>query len=234
MDAGRFDDIARVLGASRSRRAGLKAALGALVGLAARPAAAKENRAESKCNVCPNGCPYSSIGEALFFEESDLRVKPGTYKEFGLVVGPGTASTKTVSIRSCASGGHEKVVVDAEGKGRVFTVNPGVSLHLEDLVIQNGDATRGGGNDQGGGIYFHESIKSGAVLRRVSVIGCKAGDGGGIYVGWLAGIQLEDCLFAGNVATGSGGGMYLKYAFLAIVSNMTFQDNTASAAGGGV
>jgi len=229
MDAGRFDDLARALGAPRTRRAGLKAALGALAGLVAWPVAAMGSRAASDCDVCGSGCRFTTIGTALANGLAHVRVAPGVYREHSLAMRNADRDGKA-SITRCGDSGA--VIIDAEGKGRVLRVERVPVPLLEDLVIRNGDASRSEVGQFGGGVLFRDG-KPKATLRRVAVTGCTALGGGGIS-GEFDALVMEDCDLSGNAGLGGGGGVFVSSARALAVRDVVIRDNDGTGGGGGM
>jgi hypothetical protein len=114
----------------------------------------------------------------------------------------------------------------------VITVNEGVTLALEGLTIQGGNADLNDVVDKpksqnGGGIFSLGTLK----LENVIITGnANAGKpGAGIYSN--AGIEADRVLLLGNKSGNDGGGLYVKNG-AAIITNCTFIGNEADSGGG--
>ncbi|UTC76218.1 hypothetical protein E4O03_05835 [Treponema sp. OMZ 792] len=73
--------------------------------------------------------------------------------------------------------GKNSAVLDANNQSRIFKVESGKTLTLENITLKNGNA--GGGN--GGGVYVNAG---GTLIMKDSstITGCSASKGGGVYV----------------------------------------------------
>ncbi len=109
---------------------------------------------------------------------------------------------------------HPGLVIDASG----------LEVTIENLIIEEGLATQGGGIRIVDGKVF---------LNKVTVRDCEAtAEGGGLVM--LDGeLTAEDCRFSDNVAGTAGGGLaYFAGAFLP--DRCTFDGNSAGTTGGGI
>ncbi len=138
-----------------------------------------------------------------------------------------TVSIPNLTIRAAAG---QSITIDAQGAGRVFTVNSGGSgLTLEGLTITGGNAI-----PDGGGI---EAIEAALTVRGCVVIGNVADDdGGGISV-VLADVVIEDSVIADNVlldgqSNDDGGGLVVRSGTLTM-SGSTLTGNSTGGLGGG-
>ncbi len=100
---------------------------------------------------------------------------------------------------------------------------------LDGFVITAGDAKGSSSGEYGGGIYI---LNSGApLLRRLRVIGNKAGWGGGI--GNFGGApRLTNVSIEHNAVTNQGGGMYTEHNDAVRLDNVLFLKNTAKEGAG--
>ncbi len=163
------------------------------------------------------------------------------------------ASELTVGKHVTVNGGTARnVTVSGNNAVRVFHVNDGANLTLNDLSVVNGrvTATGGGGIDNGTGSL---------TLNRVSLADNVATgvNGGALYQAPGGSATLNECLVRGNSTTASGGalfndgtlslrnttvtsnhsdtnggGLFNNLNATATVTNGTFQGNTATTAGG--
>ena len=141
--------------------------------------------------------------------------------------------TKKITVKGAGS----TPTLDADNRSRIFTVENGGELTLENLTLKNGKAASSGEGAQGGGILVKAGCK--AHLKNCIIKNCEAtGAGGGIYsVGELvldgstiggasafdgnkskngggiclegsAGMTLQNCIIKNNEVTdGEGGGI---------------------------
>ncbi|HEY3662515.1 MAG TPA: choice-of-anchor Q domain-containing protein [Chthoniobacterales bacterium] len=115
------------------------------------------------------------------------------------------------------------------GNYRIFNVNSGVNVNLNDLTIANGNLPGG----FGGGIFNAGNL----TLLNATVAGNTAnggGNGGGIYSSSV--LTINNCTISGNsvssiAGAGSGGGVYNFGGTLAVI-NSTVSGNTAVGPGG--
>lgn len=116
--------------------------------------------------------------------------------------------------------GAERLVVDAQGEGRVFSVASGVEVAISGLTLTGGAA------DVGGAVANRGEL----TLNDVAITDCVATSyGGGVFnEGTLV---VRDGVFVGNAATSGSGG---AVANVGVVSFFTsnFQENEAYAKGG--
>jgi hypothetical protein len=205
-------------------------------GSAAQPPAAEV----TALSVCPSGCSYSSIQEAVDAASPGavIKVAEGTYMDLHVHTAPGGYKgpvnvnqilyiSKTVTVRGGYGSGFGEppdpqahpTVLDANGYGRVLFIAGDVSPVIEGLQMTGGRAT-----GQGGSVWTPQ------------------GDwdwrdaGGGVYI-VTATATLSNCQIVDNAVTsgGFGGGVYLNRAATTITGT-TVQGNSAPgyAAGGGV
>ncbi|GAB6012927.1 T9SS type A sorting domain-containing protein [Viscerimonas tarda] len=114
----------------------------------------------------------------------------------------------------------------------VITVNADVSVLLEGITVQGGNADLNDVADKpksqnGGGIFSLGSLK----LENVIIAGNTGGSkpGAGIYSN--ADLEANKVVFLGNKSGNDGGGLYVKNG-TAIISNCTFIGNEAASGGG--
>lgn len=117
------------------------------------------------------------------------------------------------------------VAVDGNTLVRVFD-NPGSTLIINNLTVQNGKMA-----GVGGGIYNNGTL----TMTNCIVSGSTAStDGGGIYNDGSGALTLTACTLSGNTATaGAGGGVYNNGTIVAL-TNCTLSGNTAGTDGGGL
>lgn len=145
-------------------------------------------------DVCPSGCSYSLIQNALDDAASGdiISVGPGTYSE-------NLSISTSVSI---VGSSQASTAIDGGAAGRVIAVASGVDVTITDVTITNGLVTFSGlPSPNGGGIFNEGSL----TLERVEVVSNTAADGGGgIYnTGTLA---VADSVVSQNTGMTDGTG----------------------------
>lgn len=116
--------------------------------------------------------------------------------------------------------GAERVVVDAQGGGRIFSVAPGVEVEISGLTLTGGAA------DVGGAVANRGAL----TLNAVAITDCVATSyGGGVFnEGTLA---IRDGAFSGNEATAGSGGAIANWGSASIFES-NIEENVAYAKGG--
>ena len=176
----------------------------------------------------------SAIADAVTLPSSEVRVA-GTCE--GVTTASGTTQLALVSKSLTLRGGYtttnwltsdpsaNPTTLNALRSGRViYTSQP---LTVENLIVQNGQATNG----RGGAIYAGSTLRLvNSTISNSAVTGSSPnGLGGGAWVSGVATLNGAD--FISNTATVNGGGAYLNGA--ATVSGSAFYSNTAGTSGGG-
>ena len=195
-----------------------------------------------------------AVDQALPSDE--IRVAAGTYTDMhdreGLT--QTVYLTKSLTIRggyttedwSTPDPEANPTILDAEGKGRVMVISDTITVHLEGLRFQGGDATGLGGgltpvlsgepmiSNAGGGLYVLTAtvtISDSLIISNTASTGFeRPGCGGGLYAqgGSVTLVQNE---IAGNTAAtnvyGYGGGIYVDHGSATLLHNL-IMSNTAS------
>ena len=111
---------------------------------------------------------------------------------------------KSLTIKK--ADGAASAVLDANGLSRIFKVENGANLILENLTLTGGKATGTGDADSGGAIYAKNA--STVNIENCIITGNEADtNGGGIYVEGTP-TTITNCIFTGNTAK-NGGGIYI-------------------------
>jgi len=203
----------------------------------------------AELHVCPDGCAYSSIQDAVDAAVAGdvIKVATGAYTDVNNRGGLAQVVyvAKTVTIR----GGYTTAFADppdpdanpttlnAQGQGRVLYITGDVSPTIEGLRITGGDATGLEGradseDDVGGGVYVSAAMTtlSNCVIYNNTASTTGRGRGGGLYL-YLSDATLDGNTVQDNTAStterGLGGGLYFWYSDVTL-SNNRVQGNTAS------
>ena len=110
-------------------------------------------------------------------------------------------NNKSLTIKGKTGAGSD--ILDANGLSRIFKVENGANLILENLKLTGGKATGTG----------------------------DAGSGGAIYAKDANDIKIENCIITGNEAYKNGGGLNIE-GTPTTITNCTFTRNTAKNGGG--
>ncbi|MBK9052841.1 MAG: hypothetical protein IPL78_18580 [Chloroflexi bacterium] len=130
--------------------------------------------------------------------------------------------------------GARNTVVNASGLDRVFDIpSGGIIVALNDMTIQNGDASDG----DGGGIYNAGTLTiNRSTISSNSVTFVSNNGGGGIFNNGT--ITINHSAVHNNIANGgnfdSGGGLFNSFTGLVNINNSTFSLNTAGLLGGAI
>ena len=120
--------------------------------------------------------------------------------------------------------GAPRLVISGEGVNRIFAVQPGASLTLEEMTLRQGSATLGGAILNQGALAVHN----------VSFLQNRADtDGGAIFNGGGAQLDVSNSTFYGNVAAAGYGGALYNVGQMK-VAHSTLSHNQAGQLGGGL
>lgn len=148
-------------------------------------------------------------------------------------------------------GAGQNVTISGNDITRVFQVNFGATLNLQNLTVTNGHASTGGGINNGGTLNVTNCTfssnsapgSSGGALQNTSdgtanianstFSTNNASMGGGISN--FGALTITGSTFSGNDASSVGGAIYNQSGSSTLtVMNSTFSSNTATAEGGGI
>ena len=122
--------------------------------------------------------------------------------------------------------GAELLIIDADGRSRVFFVGEDVTATIDGLTITGGSA------DDGGGIYSEGTL----TIVNSTLVGNSAtgqhGYGGGVYSSGM--LTVTGSALVGNSAVYYGGGIYNRYGSTSMVTGSTVVGNFAERYGGGI
>jgi hypothetical protein len=197
----------------------------------------------AELQVCPAGCPYTSVQAAVDAAApgSVLKVAAGTYTD--LHARDGFTQVVYISKTVTLQGGYttangfadppnpdaNPTILDAQGKGRVIVILD-AGPTIEGFTITGGYVEKPGGVGSGGGIYIHSASPT---IRNNWIVDNSAdGDGGAIFVNHGSAQILENRI-VGNTATWAGGLRIINDADVQIVGNL-IEGNVAQNTGGGI
>jgi len=174
--------------------------------------------------VCPQGCPYSSIGAALAQANpgDTVQVGPGIYPE-SITMRPGVVIRGQGNNASIVTGGDRDTVVRAYGTAIDR------SAVLEGLTIIAGRAFTGGGIEIRGGAS--PTIRNNLITANSA--GPTQSYGGGIFVSGGAPLITAN-VFSGNRSSYGGGAIAIWDDSRAVVSDNYFECNRADYYGGAI
>ncbi|MGH2615932.1 MAG: hypothetical protein ACRDJC_11875 [Thermomicrobiales bacterium] len=172
--------------------------------------------------VCPSGCPYSSIQQALL-DSADQRtpvvsVCPGTYTE-----------TISVNFRQVilTGAGPEQTTINAHFEGSAITVFGGALL-MRGFTITGGRAVFGGGVHDLGSLTLQNCVITG------NTAGAAAGGGGGINNGDHAFLGVVATQVTENSASNGNGGGILNDGGIVQLRDASQVTKSHAADGGGI
>jgi uncharacterized protein YjbI with pentapeptide repeats len=155
---------------------------------------------QEPCDVCPSGCPFTTLGPAVDATDDGgtIRICPGTYRTLDVII------FKDVTIVG-AGDGAGGTILDGERQARVLDIDD-ATVTIRDLTVTRGGVT---GFDLGGGIFV--GSVSTLTLERVQVTDNANGLlGGGIIVDTTSTLHLRQSAVTNNRVDieGQGGGIY--------------------------
>jgi len=165
--------------------------------------------------------PFRTIQKGLdcVAVSGEVRMLPGIYSEVGdhSVIWPARQNI-TLKLSPEATG---SATMDAQGNGRLISIEAAVNLTIEGLTLQNGNTS-----ENGGGIYLQSG--SSLWLNQVIVRNCTAeGNNGGAIYSASARVTAKNCAFISNNAVNGG----VAYQGTWYPTNCTFYNNNASSNG---
>jgi len=199
----------------------------------------------AELHVCPSGCAYSSVQEAVDTAGYGdvIKVATGTYTD--IHARNGITQVVYISQTVTIQGGYttdnwttpdpvaNPTTLDAQGQGRVLVIANN-DVAIKGLRITGGDATGLGGGpnfcqDIGGGVY----IQSGSMVTISDnwLYDNTAACGGGFARGSNA--VLSGNRILANTAESLGGGLFLDPSYGTLSGNV-IAHNTAGTSGGGL
>jgi len=125
-------------------------------------------------------------------------------------------------------GTGQSVTISGNNAVRVFTVDTGATLNLQNLTLANGSVPTGGGVYNSGMLNVINCTFSGNnSTTTVTGLG-----GGAIYNYNNAALTVSNSTFSDNHAIRGGGGIYIRSGGTVTITNSTFSGNSATGGGG--
>lgn len=138
----------------------------------------------------------------------------------------GSDLVATAAEETVVDGENNEIIVSGNDAVRVFTVQGGAALGLQNLTVANGRAGEGGGIFNAGDLTVNDSNLTGNSA--TAILG-----GGGIANRDGGTLTVSDSTFSSNAAPdGSGGGGISNFGATGTVGDSTFSGNTAGSGGG--
>lgn len=220
-------------------------------------------------NLCLNSAaPCATLARALLAAQlgDSIQLAPGEYYEAGLVIDKAIAirGEAAATTRLDGDGGNTLLIVTGSGsltvegltlqggagrRGGALQGQPGSTLTLRRVVLQNNTADQGGAIfADGAGLAIEDSrlaansagvggaiyVSSGTLTMTRSIVESnEAGAGGGLYIGPAATATVRAVTLAANQAATVGGGVYVQSGALTM-TNVVLSANRAASRGGGL
>ncbi len=172
------------------------------------------------------GNPYASLSKGILETNPNgtLHVATGTYTG---ALNVGITIDKNISI---IGDDQATTIIDAEGNDRIFTIETGYTVNIQNLTLQNGNSDVGGAIYNSGTLNITNTILTGNKTTMM---------GGAIYnYHWPAEdtitANITGCTFNSNTSNGSdsgSGGAIENFNSIVIISGCTFTGNTAMMGG---
>ncbi len=190
----------------------------------------------------PSGSPCKTVSFAVTNRAGNgdtITVAAGTYPE-------NITISKPVTITGAA---QDTTKLDGGNANQVIHVNNGVSVTVQKLTVQNGNANPGGGIYNAGTLTLTDAAiitntattSGGAIfndgsgtlnLKNVAVSGNKAKSGAGIYNDGTA--TIDRSTLSGNTASTDNGGGIFNHGTLTVTTSVINNNTTSTGIGGGL
>jgi predicted outer membrane repeat protein len=200
--------------------------------------------------------PFATIGYGLkcVADEGTLHLAAGNYTGTGnygitisnnvTIVGDGQSST---IITATSSGNIFTINMDGNGfriatltgtnASNIFTINPGITVTISNLTLQNGTAVQGGAIYNSGTLNIADCTLTGNSVYQSDIYATYQSTylytfykGGAIYNSGT--LSITGCTFTDNCASYQGGAIY-NYGTVTSVNGCSFMNNTVVCGNGG-
>ena len=168
------------------------------------------------------GYVFSSISSAIAAAKSGdtIMLEPGkTFYEHGIHI------NKNLNFK-VFNNGH--AVINGQNLGGVFTIEPGIGVNFQNIIIASGRSTNGGAILN----YGYLTINGCIFTSNKANINGGANNGGAIYNKANSYVSISHSTFSYNYATNNGGVIF-NYGHLS-VKDSTFSSNSVSLDGGAI
>jgi hypothetical protein len=139
-----------------------------------------------------------------------------------------SANTAATTL-TFTGGGVGSTIIDGGGNDRIFDINTGKTVIIQNMTLRNGDGTKSTGTKDGGCIFHGGTALT---LTNVQITGCKGASGGGVFDAGGA-MTMTNVAITGNTATADGGGLQADLT-QDTLTNVTISGNHANGGGGGI
>ncbi len=103
---------------------------------------------------------------------------------------------------------------------------------IDGFTIKDGNATGGGADNNGGGIYMAGGAPT--IANVVLAGNAASGNGGAMFCGPSSGPGMEGVVFEENSASINGGGLYVATGGVVVLQDVIFRQNSAASLGGAI
>lgn len=174
------------------------------------------------------GNPYQTIRKGI----TEINVNGTVHLADGTYQGPDNRGI-TISKNLIITGQSQaSTIIDAQGADRIFTINSGVNVTIQNLTLENAYAPKGSAVYNFGTLNVENTTFIGNTATPSSGYAPTYG-GGAIWSTLNTNLTVKNSTFIGNTAIGSGGGAIVTESN-ALILNTTFANNYAGYGGGAI
>ena len=165
--------------------------------------------------------PYKTISKGITEVHADGRV----HIENGTYIGNDNKNIAIDKNLTIIGESQTGTITDAQNNGRIFTINSGRTVTIQNLTLTNGQATNGGAINNAGTLTVND-----CTFTSNTASGIYPPNGiGGAIVNDFGTLTVNNCTFTGNTAYASGA-IDNHYGIMT-VNNCTFTGNNATYGG---
>ena len=186
--------------------------------------------------VCPTGCDYSVLQDAIDASSNGdtILVGPGVYTGGPFSVAVMKTNGKQLTIQS--TDGADNTIIDGQGARAGLLCDNGepIDMVIDGFTFRNGQAVDYDFGDGvlwnlGGGISCLSA--SSPSISNCVIENSNAYYGGGVY-GYVSDFKLDNCIIRNNTASGYGAGLCVGVDCRSVINDCTFVGNRAEIGGG--